>query len=117
MQGIELYEKEQYKDAVKIFQQLVAQEPENSNYYHWLGKNYGRIAENAPWLTAMSMAKKTRKAFVRAVELDEKNIDALKDLRQYYLDAPGFLGGSKKKARELEHKIEHILQNLEDSHH
>jgi tetratricopeptide (TPR) repeat protein len=107
-QGIELYEAEKYKMAREIFEKLVEVDSESSIYYHWLGKSYGRIAESAPWLTAMSMAKKTRKAFEKAIELDSSNIHALIDLKQYYLDAPGFLGGSNKKAEE----IDKILQKL-----
>ncbi len=107
-QGTEYYEAKEYKLAKETFEKLTELEPENSNYYHWLGKSYGRIAENAPWLTAMSMAKKTRKSFEKAIELDSANIPALADLKQYYLDAPGFLGGSKKKAEE----IDKILQKL-----
>jgi tetratricopeptide (TPR) repeat protein len=33
------------------------------------------------------------------VELDTSNVDARSDLAEYYLEAPGFLGGSKDKAR------------------
>jgi len=101
-QGIDLYETDKYKQARDIFENLVKLDSENSVYYHWLGKSYGRIAETAPWLTAISMAKKTRKAFEKAVELDNTNINALIDLKEYYLNAPGFLGGSRKKAEDID---------------
>jgi hypothetical protein len=58
------------------------------------------------------MAKKTRKEFEKAVELDEKNYNALEDLMQYYLEAPGFLGGSKKKANEIEKRLNQIGNNI-----
>ena len=111
-QGTALYEKEDYYSAKDIFEKLVALEPKNSNFHHWLGKCYGRIAETVSWIKAMSMAKKTRKAFEKAVALDEKNIDALEDLMQYYLEAPGFLGGSKKKANEIEKRLNQIGNNI-----
>jgi tetratricopeptide (TPR) repeat protein len=111
-QGIAFFEKGDYYPAKDIFEKLVALEPENSNFHHWLGKSYGRIAETASWIKAMSMAKKTRKAFEKAVALDEKNIDALEDLMQYYLEAPGFLGGSKKKANEIEKRLNQIGNNI-----
>jgi tetratricopeptide (TPR) repeat protein len=107
-QGIAFFKKEHYSTAKDIFEKLVALEPQNSNFHHWLGKCYGRIAETASWLKAISLAKKTRKEFEMAVELDEKNFDALEDLIQYYLEAPGFLGGSKKKAKEIENRQKHI---------
>lgn len=107
-QGIEFYEAEEYQEARGMFENLVQVNSENSNYYHWLGKSYGRIAESSSWLSAMSMAKKTKKAFEKAVELDSKNIEALRDLKQYYFNAPGFLGGSKKKAKEIDKRIDKL---------
>jgi tetratricopeptide (TPR) repeat protein len=44
------------------------------------------------------LASKARQAFERAVALDPKNSDALSDLFDYYLEAPGFLGGGYDKA-------------------
>jgi tetratricopeptide (TPR) repeat protein len=111
-QGTALYEKEDYYSAKDIFEKLVALEPKNSNFHHWLGKCYGRIAETVSWLKAISMAKKTRKEFEKAVELDEKNYNALEDLMQYYLEAPGFLGGSKKKANEIKKQLNRIENNI-----
>ena len=107
-QGIALYDKEDYNQAKNIFEKLIKVSPNNSNYHLWLGRSYGRIAENANWLKAISMAKKTRKAFEKAVELDETNIDALEDLMQYYLEAPGFLGGSKKKASVIHERLDRL---------
>src|SRR5262249_59560818 len=42
---------------------------------------------------------KTRSEFEKAVELDAANVPARSDLAEYYLEAPGFLGGGKDKAR------------------
>ena len=111
-EGIDLFEKEDYKPARAIFEELVERQPENSNFHLWLGRCYGRIAEKTDWLNAMSMAKKTRKAFEKSVELDANNIDALEDLMEYYQDAPGFLGGSKKKAREIQERLERLAGEL-----
>ena len=111
-QGIEFYEKGDYNQAKDIFEKLIELNPEVSNYHHWLGKSYGRIAEKASWFKAMSMAKKTRKAFEKAVELNDKNVDALKDLMQYYQDAPGFLGGSKEKATAIQERLIKLDNNI-----
>lgn len=100
-----LYEAGEYEQARGLLQNLVDQHPDDPRYQHWLGKACGRIAETANWLKAMKMAKKTRQAFEKAVELDGSYLEAMEDLRQYYLDAPGFLGGSKQKAEALEARI------------
>ena len=40
-----------------------------------------------------------------AIELDADNLDARSDLIQYYVQAPGFLGGSSTKALEQAEEI------------
>jgi len=40
------------------------------------------------------------------VKLDDNNINALKDLMEYYRRTPGFLGGSDKKVNEIEKKLQ-----------
>jgi tetratricopeptide (TPR) repeat protein len=87
-----------FKKAAEYLQTAVAAEPNNSEYMDWLGRAYGRRAETANPLMAPSLASKAREAFERAVELNGSNRDALSDLFDYYLDAPGFLGGGADKA-------------------
>ena len=94
-----------YQAALARIQQAVVLEPANSGYQHLLGKCYGRLAERANPLSAYSLAKKTRVALEKAVELDSKNVEALKDLMEYYRQAPGFLGGSQEKARQIRQKL------------
>ena len=105
------YEAARYQSALTQIQQAVALDPANSSYYHLLGKCYGRLAEHANPLLAYILAKKTRKALEKAVELDGHNVSALQDLMQYYLQAPGFLGGGQHKAE----KIQKILKDIETS--
>lgn len=74
-------------------------DPQKSLYYLWLGRIYGRKAEHAGFLSAAGLAKKFRVTLERAVELDPANWEARKDLAEFYLDAPGIVGGGKDKAR------------------
>ena len=46
-------------------------------------------------------ASKAHRYFEKAVELDPKNLEAMNDLFEYYLEAPGFLGGGFDKAQAL----------------
>lgn len=75
-------------------------EPQNSRYYLWLGRIYGEKASRVNFLSAAGMAKKVRTAFERAVELDPRDWEARADLGEFYLDAPGIVGGGKDKARD-----------------
>lgn len=100
-QARELYENAEYEAALEIITRLADRFPDNSSYYHWMGKCYGRIAEQSNWVTAISYALRTRDLFRKAVDLDDTNILALRDLMLYYQNAPAFLGGSEKKANEI----------------
>lgn len=74
-------------------------DPQNSLYSLWLGRIYGEKAGRAGFFSAAGMAKKVRISFERAVELDPSNGDALTDLAEFYLEAPGIVGGGRDKAR------------------
>jgi tetratricopeptide (TPR) repeat protein len=89
----------EYKKATEVLEKAVAAEPDNSDYVMWLGRAYGRRAETANPLSVMGLASKSRQYFERAVALNPGNIEALNDLLEYYLEAPGFLGGGMEKAK------------------
>jgi Flp pilus assembly protein TadD len=95
----------EFKKAQEAFEKAVAANPRNSTYYHWLGKAYGRRAETSSFLTAPGLASKARQNFETAVSLDPKNKEAINDLFEYYLEAPGFLGGGMDKAAALSKTI------------
>jgi tetratricopeptide (TPR) repeat protein len=94
-----------YKKATEAFQKAVTAQPNNSEYNLWLGRAYGRRAETATPLFAAPNANKARQYFEAAVRLDPKNKEALDDLFDYYLQAPGFLGGGFDKATNVANQI------------
>jgi len=107
-QGVKRYGKENYKKAIKAFEKAVETAPDKAEYHLWLGRAYGRRAENLGFfqkLFAYGLAKKVRASFERAVELDGDSVPALSDLMQYYLNAPGFLGGGVEKAESVARRI------------
>jgi tetratricopeptide (TPR) repeat protein len=94
-----------FKKASESYQQALAAEPSNSDYEHWLGKAFGKRAETASPFTAPGLAAKARQHFEKAVALNPKNKEAVDDLFEYYLEAPGFLGGGLDKAAQLADSI------------
>jgi Flp pilus assembly protein TadD len=87
-----------FKQATEALEKALAAEPGNSGYALWLGRAFGRRAEASSPFTAPAYAAKTRQYFEKAVQLDPRNLDALNDLFEYYMEAPGFLGGGLDKA-------------------
>jgi len=75
-------------------------DPQNSLYSLWLGSIYGEKADRAGFLSAAGLAKKVRAAFERAVQLAPNDWKARVSLGEFYLEAPGIVGGGKDKARE-----------------
>ena len=98
----------EFKKAVDTLHRAAALEPGSSTIQHWLGKSYGRLAETSSFFTAPGHASNCRKAFEKAVALDGKNLLAMNDLFEYYLEAPGFLGGGLDKAEALARRIGEI---------
>jgi len=93
------------KKATEALEKAIAADPRNSDYYLWLGRAYGRRAETSSPFTAPGYASKARQNFEKAVELDPKNLEACSDLFEYYLEAPGFLGGGMDKASKMAERI------------
>lgn len=85
--------------AVAAFEQAVARQPNNADYHFWLGSAYGNQAMKASLFKQASLAKKTKEEFERAVELDPNHVEARLGLVDYYLLAPGFMGGGEDKAQ------------------
>jgi tetratricopeptide (TPR) repeat protein len=96
--GRNYYMQGDYKKAVEALETGLKSDPQNSAMALWLGRAYGRRAETAGPFSAMGLASHARQNFERAVQLDPRNVEALSDLFEYYLDAPGFLGGGMDKA-------------------
>lgn len=84
--------------GISACERAVALEPNNSRYHMWLGRVYGEKADASSFFTAAPLAGKVRTEFEAAVRLDSNNVDARSDLGEFYLEAPGVVGGGRDKA-------------------
>lgn len=98
LMGRDYYLQADYKKATETFEKAVALEPGNSDYAMWLGRAYGRRAETSTAFTAPFHASKACTYLEKSTQLNPSNLDAWSDLFEYYLEAPGFLGGGLDKA-------------------
>jgi tetratricopeptide (TPR) repeat protein len=99
------FELDSWDAGIPSCEKAVSLAPENGLYHLWLGRIYGEKADRVSFLTALGMAKKVRSEFERAVEFSPNNWEARTDLAEFYLEAPGFIGGSKDKARAQAERI------------
>ena len=95
------YAQNQPDRAIPECEAAVAAAPNDSGSQLWLGRAYGQKAEHANPLSAYSLARKLRTAFERATQLQPTNIEAVNSLGQFYVAAPGMVGGGLDKARYL----------------
>ena len=88
----------QWDRGIEACQKAISREPGNSRYHLWLGRIYGEKADKSGFWTAAGLAGKVRSEFEQAVQLNPKSVDARTDLAEFYLEAPGIVGGGRDKA-------------------
>lgn len=91
--------------AEKQFERAITADPKNGTYHLWLGNAVGQQTTTASTVRQPFMARRVKAEFERAVALDPELLDARDGLVQFYLMAPGFMGGSEAKAREQQREI------------
>jgi tetratricopeptide (TPR) repeat protein len=87
-----------WDQAISYGEKAVQLDPNKSEYYLWLARAYGEKAEASNFVTAAALVKRIRTNFEKAVALDGNNVDARTDLAEFYVEAPGFMGGGTDKA-------------------
>ncbi|HXZ31852.1 MAG TPA: tetratricopeptide repeat protein [Terriglobales bacterium] len=96
---------EDWDSGVKACQKAVSLQPSDSDFHMWLGRVYGEKASRVNFLSAVVLAQKVRNEFETAVRLNPSNLEARADLAQFYVEAPGMLGGGKDKAGDQAREI------------
>ena len=115
------YAQELADEALSECEQAVNLAPNDSEAQMWLGRSLGLKASHTNPVTAYKLARRVRTAFERAVQLNPRNVEAASDLGEYYIYAPGFLGGDETRAQALiaqlaplsafrSHRLEGLLQ-------
>lgn len=87
------------KDAAKWLERAARNDPQSAAAHWWLGRAYARQATRAGRLQQLSLARKIRSSFERAVALDPDNVQARADLMRFHIVAPGIAGGDAAVAR------------------
>ena len=107
------YYAEEYQDqAVAACESAVRSLPGSSQAYDWLGRALGMTASRAGPFAAFGLALKVHAAFETAVHLDPRNAAAANDLSEFYINAPGILGGGQDKATGLADRVQNDLPQV-----
>ncbi len=89
----------QWDRGIAACEKAVSLDPDNSQFHLWLGRIYGEKADKSGFMTAAGLARHVRDEFEKAVHLNPKSVDARSDLAEFYLEAPGIVGGGRDKAQ------------------
>ena len=87
--------------AVTLLEKAVALDGRNADYHALLGQMYGRQAQRASVFKQFGLGRKCKKEIDTAVALDPAHLEANISLMMYLSEAPGVIGGDKKRAAAI----------------
>jgi len=87
-----------WDEAIKQYSILKNQFPKTANYWYKYGGAMGMKAKSVNKFKALGMIDDIESSFLKAAELDKKHIETRWALVMLYIELPGIVGGSEKKA-------------------
>jgi len=79
-------------------EQCIKDMPQSARCHNLLGNLYGAMASSGSMASGLKYAGRIKSMYVTAVQLDPGHFGFRRDLNQFYLHAPGIVGGSVSKA-------------------
>jgi len=98
-QGRAAMQARRFDDAAASFERAIEFSPNRSEYHLWLGHAYTRQLAAANFIRKGVIGRRIGPQYDKAVELDSSNVAAAEARVDFYLEAPGMVGGGVDKAR------------------
>jgi len=86
--------------AIDYYKKLKTSNPNSANYWFKYGGAMGMKAKSVSKFKALGMIDDIEEAFLKAASLDKKHIETRWALVMLYIELPGIVGGSEKKAQK-----------------
>ena len=86
--------------AITNYKKLKVSYPKNANYWYKYGGALGMKAKESNKFKALGMIDEVEESFLTAAKLDSKHIETRWALVMLYIELPGIIGGSEKKAQK-----------------
>jgi tetratricopeptide (TPR) repeat protein len=91
-----------------ILLRAVEQQPNRAEAHFWLAEVAGTLAAQRWAVSAFFLAKRSKREFIRAVQLEPRNPLYIEGLGRYLARAPGIVGGDRDSARKLAVNLQRI---------
>ena len=97
-----------WDNAIYYYKKLKQLKPLEANYYYKYGGVLGMKAKECNKFKALGLISEVKSSFETAISLNPKHIEARLALVELYLQLPGIVGGSEKKALLYANEIAQI---------
>lgn len=94
-----------WDDAIKYGNKLIAMFPKNADYWFKYGGALGMKAKSVNKFKALGMIDDVKDAFETSAKLDAKHINTRWALVMFYIELPGIVGGSEAKAQKYANEL------------
>jgi len=91
--------------AMSYYGKLKSLNPSNADYYYKYGGCLGMKAKESNKFKALGMIGEVRSSFEKAIHLNPNHIEARWALIELYLQLPGIVGGSERKAEKYANEL------------
>lgn len=94
--------------ALNYFKKLKTSKPSEADYVYKYGGALGLKAKDSNKFKALGMIGEVEESFVKAIKLNPNHVGARWALIELYLQLPGIVGGSEKKAQNYANELSKI---------
>jgi tetratricopeptide (TPR) repeat protein len=95
----------EHTTPLPLAEKAVALDGAVAKYHRQLAEVLGVVAQHSNTLQQVLLARRFRKEIETALTLDPTDVQALRDLLEFHLIAPGLLGGDQRKAAAISERI------------
>jgi len=97
-----------WNTAIDFYEELVEEDDKSANYHFKYGGALGMKALSISRIRAATYIGDIREHFERAANLDPNHIEVRWALVEFYIQLPGIIGGSEKKAIKYANQLQKI---------
>jgi len=98
----------QWNEALENYRMLKISFPKTANYWYKYGGALGMKAKESNKFKALGMIDEIEESFLMAAKLESKHVETRFALVLLYLELPGIIGGSEKKAQKYADELMRI---------